>query len=88
MVGVIGMLSEVTIEFIIVMGSLLAMILFFILAGILLIGNNRLWRRSEAAFNAGIVCLVFAIGFIVVEMLMWMFYPSYFGNVLRTMFGL
>lgn len=79
-------INEVAIEFMVVTGSLFLMVVFFIISLVLLLGNNRIWRRTEATFNAGIVFLLLSIGMFVVACLMYMFYPSYFVKVLRSFF--
>lgn len=79
--------SEVEIEFFVVVGGILATILFFLLS-ILLIGwVSGFGKKSEASFNAGIVSLMFGIISLVVVFMMWMFYPSYFSTTVRTLFS-
>lgn len=79
--------SEVEIEFFVVVGGILATILFFLLS-ILLIGwVSGFGKKSEASFNAGIVSLMFGIISLVVVFMMWMFYPTYFSTTVRTLFS-
>lgn len=82
------MVTEVAIEFIIVVVSVISIFAFLGLSLLLFLGNNRLWRRSEATFNAAIVCLLISMVMIVIAALMYMFYPQYFVKTIRALFFL
>lgn len=82
------MLTEVALEFIIVVAAIILMFVFLSTSLVLLLGNDRLWRKSEATYNAGIVFLLLFIAMVVVAALMYMFYPQYFIKVVRSLFFL
>lgn len=82
------MLTEVALEFIIVVAAIILMFVFLSTSIVLLLGNDRLWRKSEATYNAGIVFLLLFIAMVVVAALMYMFYPQYFIKVVRSLFFL
>lgn len=83
----LGQFNELQLEFIIVTGAIISMILFFVISIVLLVGGRKIWKGSEATFNAGVVFLMLSIISLVVALLMWLFYPSYFTNIVQSMFG-